>query len=84
MSDDINNATRKEEKKDLNEIEEDEGIEEFDDEEKALVENEPANDDDITIETITVTNTTNNTENTTTTIVHDVSDGEANQWKEER
>ena len=32
----------------------------------------------------TVTNTTCNTENTTTTLVHDSSDGGANQWKEER
>lgn len=57
------------------EIEEDEGIDEFDDEEKALVENEPTNDDDTTIETTTITNTTTNTENTTTTLVHDSSDG---------
>lgn len=50
-----------------------------------MVENEPANDDDITIETITATNTTNNTENTATTLVNDSSsDGGTNQWKEER
>lgn len=49
-----------------------------------MVENEPANDDEITIETTTVTNTTNNTENTAITIVHDSSDGEVNPWKEER
>jgi hypothetical protein len=71
-------ATKKIE--DINGIEEDEGIDEFDDEEKALVENEPANDDDTTVETTTNTNTT--TENTTTTVIND-SDS-VNQWKEER
>ncbi|KAG5683461.1 hypothetical protein PVAND_012739 [Polypedilum vanderplanki] len=64
-----------------NEIEEDEGIDEFDDEEKALVENEPTNDDDTTHETTTNTNTT--TENTATTLIND-SDPLGNPWKEER
>lgn len=64
-------------RKEANDIEEDEGIDEFDDEEKALVENEPANDEE------TTTNTNTTTENTTTTLIND-SDPIMNQWKEER
>jgi hypothetical protein len=75
LGEDNENTVAIENKNAMNDIEEDEGIDEFDDEEKALVENEPTNDDDTTIETTTITNTTTNTENTTTTLVHDSSDG---------
>jgi hypothetical protein len=66
----------------VEEIEEDEGIDDDDDEEKALVENEIEQtlDDDNTLDTTTNTNTT---ENTTTTIVND-SDPGSERWKEER
>lgn len=78
---DVTNATDENAKKEeINDIEEDEGIDEFDDEEKALVENEPGNDDDTTVDTTTNTNTT---DNTTTTIIND-SDPLGCQWKEER
>lgn len=68
----IENMFAIEENKTINDIEEDEGIE-----------NETTNDEDTTIEATTATNTTY-TENTTTTLVLDSSDGDINQWKEER
>lgn len=68
----------------VDEIEEDEGIDDDDDEEKALVENETEqNIDDTLSNTLDTTTNTNTTENTTTTIVND-SDPGSERWKDER
>lgn len=80
-AEDVDTAKDETKKTQLDDIEEDEGIDDDDDEEKALVENEPEqnNDDDNTLDTTTNTNTT---ENTTTTIIND--SDPASQWKDER